>query len=179
VLRAQFSMGCLSPVGNTGECAMTVQQNAGSRTHLWWRVVQGMHARVVSDLGNSSQSSYRAWSLAPEERNMSHEKYRKSIDACEDCVVECESCATACLNESDVTMMAQCILLDRDCADVCRLAVTLMSRDSRFARDFSVLCAVVCDACANECERHSAEHCRRCTAACRKSAEELRRIAAV
>jgi hypothetical protein len=75
-------------------------------------------------------------------------------------------------------MMANCIRLDRDCADACRVAATLMSRGSQFAQQLCALCAAICDACAKECERHEAEHCRRCASACRRCAEECRRMAA-
>lgn len=109
---------------------------------------------------------------------MSHHEHQSCLEACVSCAEACERCATACLRESDVKMMAKCILLDRDCADACRLASAWMSRDSPFAKQACALCAVLCDACADECERHEADHCRRCAAACRKCAEECRRMAA-
>lgn len=104
--------------------------------------------------------------------------YDECIEACNECADTCEKCATACLAENDVKMMADCIRLDRDCADACRLAATLMSRQSRFARQFCDLCAAICEACGKECERHQADHCRRCAAACRACAEQCRRMAA-
>ena len=39
------------------------------------------------------------------------------IQACLDCLRECENCATACLDSDMVQMMAHCIKLCRDCAD--------------------------------------------------------------
>ena len=36
----------------------------------------------------------------------------------------------ACLDEEDVNMMKQCIKLDIDCADICRLTASLLSRGS-------------------------------------------------
>lgn len=44
---------------------------------------------------------------------MPQEKYQSCIDACNDCMVACEHCATECLYEQDVKMMARCIELDR------------------------------------------------------------------
>ncbi|HWS20075.1 MAG TPA: four-helix bundle copper-binding protein [Nitrososphaera sp.] len=35
----------------------------------------------------------------------------------------------------------------------------------------------VCDACAQECQRHEVDHCKRCAQACRSCAEECRRMA--
>ncbi|MHB8898378.1 MAG: four-helix bundle copper-binding protein [Thermoguttaceae bacterium] len=34
-----------------------------------------------------------------------------------------------------------------------------------------------CDACADECEKHDMEHCRKCAEACRRCAEECRQMA--
>ena len=58
------------------------------------------------------------------------------IDACNKCVTACEHCAASCLREPDINMMVRCIELDRDCADMCRLAVQLMSRGSAYAARF-------------------------------------------
>ena len=54
-------------------------------------------------------------------------------------------------------MMARCIELDRDCADLCALAVRLMSRGSDFAARLCAVCAEVCEACACECTKHDAD----------------------
>jgi hypothetical protein len=65
---------------------------------------------------------------------MAHEQFRSCIDACTRCAQECEHCADACLGETDVQKMAECIRLDRDCAAICWLAAGLMSRGSRTSR---------------------------------------------
>ena len=76
------------------------------------------------------------------------------IDACNKCVTACEHCAASCLREPDINMMVRCIELDRDCADMCRLAVQLMSRGSAYAAKFCALCAEICQACGDECAKH-------------------------
>lgn len=108
---------------------------------------------------------------------MAHDTYRSCIDACNACASECEHCATACLAEEDVKMMARCIRLDRDCADICRMAAAWMARDSESAREICRLCAEVCRKCAEECARHEAEHCRRCAEACSRCADECEKMA--
>jgi hypothetical protein len=108
---------------------------------------------------------------------MAHEEYASCIDACVQCAEECEHCANACLSEQDVKKMAECIRLDRDCAEICWSAAAWMSRDSQSAVDICRLCAEVCDACGAECEKHQAEHCQRCSEACRRCAEECRQMA--
>jgi hypothetical protein len=109
---------------------------------------------------------------------MSHDKYETCIKACQDCAAECEHCVTACLSEDDIKMMARCIELDRDCADICSLAAKLMARGSEFAQKFCALCAEVCQACGDECNKHAQmDHCKRCADACYRCAEECRKMA--
>lgn len=109
---------------------------------------------------------------------MSHEQYQSCIEACFRCAEACEHCATACLGEADVAKMAECIRLDRDCADICLLAAAYMARDSRHAKALCELCADVCETCGAECAKHSHSHCQECAEACRRCAEECRRMAA-
>ncbi len=109
---------------------------------------------------------------------MPHEQFKSCIDACNACAEACGHCAASCLKEADVRMLSRCIALDIDCAEICRLAASYMSRDSECAQDICALCAEVCDACGDECDKHhKMEHCRQCAQACRRCAEECRRMA--
>ena len=108
---------------------------------------------------------------------MSHEQYAACIDACNECAVACDHCAASCLAEQDVKMMARCIALDMDCAQICRLAAAYMSRGSELAGSICEACAEVCETCGEECARHRMEHCQKCAEACRRCAEECRRMA--
>src|SRR5207244_8399177 len=89
----------------------------------------------------------------------------------------CDYCASACLAEDDVEMMAECIRLDLDCAAICRVAAAYMARESRYAGKICDLCADICEACGAECARHSQAHCQACAKACRLCADECRRMA--
>lgn len=107
---------------------------------------------------------------------MSHEKNKELIDILNRCAIECSHCATACLDENDVKMMVKCINLDLDCADVCRLTAVLLSRGSEHGKHMLKECAEICDACAQECEKHShMEHCKQCAESCRRCAEACRK----
>lgn len=108
---------------------------------------------------------------------MAHEQFRDCIDACEACANACDHCATACLKEPDVSMMARCIALDIDCAQLCRYAAGAMARGSELAPQICALCADVCEACGEECARHQHAHCKTCADACRRCAEACRRMA--
>ncbi len=89
---------------------------------------------------------------------MNQDQFRSCIEACDACAHACDYCAAACLREDDVKMMTACISLDMDCAAICRVASSSMSRDSRFAVEICRLCAKVCEACASECAQHPEEH---------------------
>lgn len=96
-----------------------------------------------------------------------------------ECAQTCTVCADACLGEKNVQHLVNCIRLNLDCAEVCRVTGTLMTRPSH--RDAPALraqleaCLAICRACADECGRHGdemgMEHCRVCAEACRECAE--------
>jgi hypothetical protein len=120
--------------------------------------------------------------VAPDtkEFSMAHESHQKCIDACDVCAQACDHCATACLEEPDVKELLDCIRLDLDCADICRMASAAMSRGGPAIATICNSCAEVCEMCAIECEKHRhMEHCRACAEACRKCAEECRRMASM
>jgi hypothetical protein len=112
-----------------------------------------------------------------EEEAMSNEQFKACIDACYACAAACDNCSTACLREDDVKMMARCIALDMECAQLCRTAAASMARGSEFAAQLCRLCAAVCTACGDECGKHPMDHCQACAQACRRCAEECLRMA--
>jgi hypothetical protein len=99
---------------------------------------------------------------------MNHTKLLHELNAC---TIVCNICYNACLNEEDVTMMAHCIELARECADICQLTASLLTRDSQNIDRFLSLCSEICNTCAGECEKHAYEHCRKCAQVCLKCAE--------
>ena len=88
-----------------------------------------------------------------------------------ECALACERCMSGCLEEEDVTTMAYCIELDRDCADVCFLGSRLLLRDSEIAHQYLKICEEACRMCAEECSMHKHEHCQECARACRRCQE--------
>ena len=109
----------------------------------------------------------------PEPAGSNGDEARRCIEACVECTQTCTVCADACLGEADVAQMVACIRLNLDCADVCHVTGTLMTRPSH--RDAPALraqlqaCVEICRACADECGKHGEhmEHCRVCAEACR------------
>src|SRR5262245_37275657 len=104
--------------------------------------------------------------------------YQVCIDYCQRCAIVCEQCLSACLREEDTYMMAECIRLDLECMSVCRTSAQLMVLESNHANAMCQVCADVCSACAEECEKHDMDHCRRCAAMCRDCAAECMSMAA-
>ncbi|MBS7564368.1 four-helix bundle copper-binding protein [Mucilaginibacter sp. Bleaf8] len=98
-------------------------------------------------------------------------QYQDVIQKLIDCALACENCASACLQEEDVKMMAGCIRLDRDCADICSQAARLLQRQSDIALQYLLLCEEICRQCAAECGKHQHDHCQQCALACLVCAE--------
>ncbi len=98
----------------------------------------------------------------------------KKIDIC---VAACNYCASACLKEDDVKMMAKCISLDMDCAEICRTTGILLARDSAHGKHMLKECIEICEACSKECSNHQNEHCQACSKACTECAEACKTAA--
>ena len=106
----------------------------------------------------------------------------KCIDACFECHQACVACADACLGEKEVAMLARCIRLTVDCADVCETTGRLLSR--QYEPDFDVLrqalalVELAAGSCADECEQHAGEHehCRICGESCRRCEEACQEL---
>jgi hypothetical protein len=87
------------------------------------------------------------------------------------CAIVCESCETACLNEDNITLLARCIELTRDCADICMLGSRIVQRESEIEEDFRKLIVTMCNMCAEECRKHTHEHCKVCAEECEACAQ--------
>ncbi|MDH6430425.1 four-helix bundle copper-binding protein [Paenibacillus odorifer] len=109
---------------------------------------------------------------------MAHQNYKECIDECLKCMIACNHCYSACLDEDHVGMMKECIRLDRECADICEFAAHAMSMNSKYATEICLACAEACEACGNECQKHDHEHCQQCAEACFACAKVCREMAA-
>jgi hypothetical protein len=95
------------------------------------------------------------------------------IDACYDCAQACISCADACLGEKNLDALRRCIRLDSDCSDICLVTAAVLTRQQQPALELLrrqvETCALICRLCAEECEKHAAnhEHCQICGESCR------------
>jgi len=104
---------------------------------------------------------------------MGYQDYKKCIEACLACAVECNNCAYQCLHSSEVSQRILCIQLNHECAIICFAAANMLSSGNNHLGALYQECAEICIACAVECEIHShMEHCKKCAEMCRKCAEE-------
>lgn len=104
------------------------------------------------------------------------QKYRTCIDACNECFEACEICAVKCLHDEDAKSLAKCVELCITCSHACAAASLVISGESEYSKKILGLVADVCEACAEECEKHqNMDHCKLTAESCRKCAEECRR----
>ncbi len=103
-------------------------------------------------------------------------QYQSVIEALNACAASCDHCYQACFQEQDLKMMARCIQLDRDCAEICKLTASALARSSEIATTLLQACAEICRACGEECAQHGEhmEHCRECAEACKRCEEACR-----
>lgn len=90
------------------------------------------------------------------------------------CAIVCEECEAACLNEDNITLLARCIELNRDCADLCIQAARLLQRQSEIETDYLLVCEKMCRMCAEECRKHNHDYCQACAVECEACAAACR-----
>ena len=99
-------------------------------------------------------------------------KNEKLIHALGRCINSCNYCADACLDEENVKMMVPCIRTDRVCAEVCSTLSQVLTTRYTEVKGLIDYCIEVCNACADECEKHEHQHCKDCAKAFRECADE-------
>lgn len=93
------------------------------------------------------------------------------------CQFACNLCFDACLEENDVKMLTDCIRYDRECADICGIAMDFVSRKGTITQELLEACVKSCETCAEECEKHAhMQHCQDCAEACYACAEACKAI---
>jgi len=97
-------------------------------------------------------------------------EYNNLVSELEASAQACNVCFAACLNEEEVSLMARCIELTRECAEVCQISASMVARESENADRFLRLCAEISMACDEECSKHQLEYCQNCAKSCRHCA---------
>jgi len=100
---------------------------------------------------------------------------RECLENCFEATEVCEWCADECAGEGKE--MARCLRLCRDVADIASMHARFMARNSNYDTQLAQLNAGLAEECAEECERHDAEHCQVCADVLRECAETCRNMA--
>lgn len=64
--------------------------------------------------------------------------------------------------------MVDCIRTDKVCAEVCSALSQVLATSYSDVRGLVQYCKKVCEACADECGKHEAQHCKDCAKACQE-----------
>ncbi|HEX4302098.1 MAG TPA: four-helix bundle copper-binding protein [Rhizomicrobium sp.] len=97
------------------------------------------------------------------------------IDTCLDCHKLCLGTAmTHCLEMGGEHVAPPHFRMMIDCAAICATAADFMLHKSQFHRETCRLCAIVCEACAEDCERVGGmEDCVKACWACAKQCQKM------
>lgn len=89
------------------------------------------------------------------------------------------SCADACLAESNAGERAQCIRRCLDASDACTAFYRMGSRRTGgnvpAIKAMGAAVVKACEQCLAECENHSDPHCTRCAKMCREVIEDVKK----
>jgi hypothetical protein len=107
-----------------------------------------------------------------------YSQFKSCIEKCFECAAVCNHCASSCIQEENVNMMARCIQLDMECATICIATGQLMSLGNDRAKDLCRICSDICLQCAKECSKHDHVHCQACADVCNECAQECLKMAA-
>ncbi|GAB3959220.1 hypothetical protein GCM10028805_54920 [Spirosoma harenae] len=96
--------------------------------------------------------------------------WKKSIyDALTNCAAVCNDFATECSGYEDIEIWYRSILLNLDCADMCRHLATFYVRGSENARLLAKTCIEVCDKCAQEVSQFKTERSQQIYTVCQQT----------
>jgi hypothetical protein len=101
---------------------------------------------------------------------LSNEKYKACIAACNEAIEACNKCETKCSKDKDAKM-SLCTQLCKDCITACKAANKAMTANSANAKSECTECAKACEKCATECDKYTTDHCKKCATDCRKAAK--------
>ena len=106
---------------------------------------------------------------------MIEERNRPIASALAACVEACNSCSYNC--NAGHEGMGDCARLCADCAAICELTHTFLSRGSRWTGLVAEVAARVSLECAAECGKFDDEYCRQCMPVCQSAAEHCQELA--
>jgi len=108
---------------------------------------------------------------------MSHYPYAPLVQTIQNCEATCHYMIKMMGRRPDVQMRRKQIELLHDCAQACLQSVVFLSSDSQFAKRIIGTCALICEACGQECARHFDQASQNCARVCLHCARECAEFA--
>jgi uncharacterized protein DUF326 len=127
-------------------------------------------------MATMQQQGWQAGFLGTPHFDHLNTQMQRCIQECLSCFTVCEQTLQHCLRKGGRYVEAEHVKLLVDCAESCRMSAAMMSRESRYHGMHCAMCAEICKACEESCERFGddaqmkacADACRSCSDACRK-----------
>lgn len=93
-----------------------------------------------------------------------------------DCALMCNQMGhrILCMDHLDIRKSQLCLL--RDCTEICYITSCYMARRSCFTMELANVCAMVCEACGNECRRFNDQMSQMCGQTCLECARICRSL---
>lgn len=102
---------------------------------------------------------------------MNHKNHQALIQTILDCAMACEYCVNAAIMEKGPYDLTRCILLVRDCSDLCFQAIRILKRNSEVEPQILSICDDICKKCFDECKKfEQLEYCMDCAESCESCA---------
>lgn len=105
-----------------------------------------------------------------EQKRYMKNKNSQLFDILAECTKACYNCFIKCLEEKDTPIMAACIKINVDCAQICQTTAAFISRGSEDSKSLMKICVEICKKCNEICSKHNPDHCQQCADACYKCA---------
>lgn len=135
----------------------------------------GARARAVFTVPHCSCAKRRAVLFSIMTQTQVSSSLSDCIRSCEECHRICMETLSHCLDKGGSHAEAGHIGLLLDCVEICQTSANFMVRDSDLHTETCRACAVICQRCAESCEKMSGdEQMKRCAEACRQCAESCK-----
>jgi hypothetical protein len=102
---------------------------------------------------------------------------RKEVYDTLDCYHVCTETSQHCLKMGGKHAEPEHLNLMMDCAKICLTTADFLMRNSRNSSALGDLCARICEACADDCQKLDGEEMKRCAEVCRTCATTCRAMA--
>lgn len=97
------------------------------------------------------------------------------IKACQQCFIDCQICLARMAGKQSDNDCPNCCM---QCMEACLICIKFLVGGTKFTKEYCLLCAEVCEWCAEQCQQHEHDHCKVCAASCLTCAHECREYAA-